>query len=129
MVKQMKKVISTSKAPAAIGPYSQAIQVGNLVFASGQIPINPATGNFVEGGVKEQARQSLTNVKAILEEAGLKLDNVVKTTVFLADMNDFADVNAVYAEFFAEPYPARSAVAVKALPKGALVEIEVIAAQ
>ena len=125
----MKKVISTSKAPAAIGPYSQAIQVGNLVFASGQIPINPATGNFVEGGVKEQARQSLTNVKAILEEAGLTLDNVVKTTVFLADMNDFADVNAVYAEFFAEPYPARSAVAVKALPKGALVEIEVIAAQ
>lgn len=125
----MKKVISTSKAPAAIGPYSQAIQVGNLVFASGQIPIDPATGSFVEGGVKEQARQSLTNVKAILEEAGLTLDNVVKTTVFLADMNDFADVNAVYAEFFAEPYPARLAVAVKTLPKGALVEIEVIAAQ
>jgi 2-iminobutanoate/2-iminopropanoate deaminase len=125
----MKKVISTSKAPAAIGPYSQAIQVGNLVFASGQIPIDPATGSFVEGGVKEQACQSLTNVKAILEEAGLTLDNVVKTTVFLADMNDFADVNAVYAEFFAEPYPARSAVAVKTLPKGALLEIEVIAAQ
>lgn len=125
----MKKVISTSKAPAAIGPYSQAIQVGNLVFASGQIPIDPATGSFVAGGVKEQARQSLTNVKAILDEAGLTLDNVVKTTMFLADMNDFADVNAVYAEFFAEPYPARSAVAVKTLPKGALVEIEVIAAQ
>lgn len=125
----MKKVISTSKAPAAIGPYSQAIQVGNLVFASGQIPIDPATGNFVAGGVREQARQSLTNVKAILDEAGLTLDNVVKTTVFLADMNDFADVNAVYAEFFAEPYPARSAVAVKTLPKGALLEIEVIAAQ
>ncbi len=125
----MKKVISTSKAPAAIGPYSQAIQVGNLVFASGQIPIDPATGSLVAGGVKEQARQSLTNVKAILDEAGLTLDNVVKTTVFLADMNDFADVNAVYAEFFAEPYPARSAVAVKTLPKGALVEIEVIAAQ
>ena len=125
----MKKVISTSKAPAAIGPYSQAIKVGNLVFASGQIPIDPATGSFVAGGVKEQARQSLTNVKAILDEAGLTLDNVVKTTVFLADMNDFADVNAVYAEFFAEPYPARSAVAVKTLPKGALVEIEVIAAQ
>ena len=125
----MKKAISTSKAPAAIGPYSQAIQVGNLVFASGQIPIDPATGNFVAGGVREQARQSLTNVKAILDEAGLTLDNVVKTTVFLADMNDFADVNAVYAEFFAEPYPARSAVAVKTLPKGALVEIEVIAAQ
>ena len=125
----MKKVISTSKAPAAIGPYSQAIQVGNLVFASGQIPIDPATGSFVAGGVKEQARQSLTNVKAILDEAGLTLDNVVKTTVFLADMNDFADVNAIYAEFFAEPYPARSAVAVKTLPKGALLEIEVIAAQ
>ena len=125
----MKKVISTSKAPAAIGPYSQAIQVGNLVFASGQIPIDPAIGNFVAGGVREQARQSLTNVKAILDEVGLTLDNVVKTTVFLADMNDFADVNAVYAEFFAEPYPARSAVAVKTLPKGALVEIEVIAAQ
>ena len=125
----MKKVISTSKAPAAIGPYSQAIQVGNLVFASGQIPIDPATGSFVAGGVREQARQSLINVKAILDEAGLTLDNVVKTTVFLADMNDFADVNAVYAEFFAEPYPARSAVAVKTLPKGALVEIEVIAAQ
>ena len=125
----MKQVISTHQAPAAIGPYSQAIQVGNLVFASGQIPIDPATGSFVEGGVKEQARQSLTNVKAILDEAGLTLDNVVKTTVFLADMNDFADVNAVYAEFFAEPYPARSAVAVKTLPKGALVEIEVIAAQ
>ena len=125
----MKKVISTSKAPAAIGPYSQAIQVGNLVFASGQIPIDPATGSFVAGGVKEQARQSLTNVKAILDEAGLTLDNVVKTTVFLADMNDFADVNTVYAEFFAEPYPARSAVAVKTLPKGALLEIEVIAAQ
>lgn len=125
----MKKVISTSKAPAAIGPYSQAIQVGNLVFVSGQIPIDPAMGNFVAGGVREQARQSLTNVKAILDEAGLTLDNVVKTTVFLADMNDFADVNAVYAEFFAEPYPARSAVAVKTLPKGALVEIEVIAAQ
>ncbi|WP_033149087.1 RidA family protein [Prevotella sp. P6B1] len=125
----MKKVISTSKAPAAIGPYSQAIQVGNLVYTSGQIPIDPATGSFVEGGVKEQARQSLINVKAILEEAGLTLDNVVKTTVFLADMNDFSDVNAIYAEFFAEPYPARSAVAVKTLPKGALVEIEVIAAQ
>ena len=123
----MKKVISTVKAPAAIGPYSQAIKVGNLVFTSGQIPIDPATGNFVEGGIKEQTRQSLTNVKAILEEAGLTMANVVKTTVFMADMNDFADMNAVYAEFFAEPYPARSAVAVKTLPKGALVEIEVVA--
>ena len=123
----MKQVISTKKAPAAIGPYSQAIKVGNLVFTSGQIPIDPATGVFAEGGIKEQTRQSLTNVKAILEEVGLSLANVVKTTVFLADMNDFADLNAVYAEFFAEPYPARSAVAVKTLPKGALVEIEVIA--
>ncbi len=121
------KAISTQKAPAAIGPYSQAIQVGNLVYTSGQIPIDPATGSFVEGGIKEQTRQSLANVKAILEEAGLTMGNVVKTTVFMADMNDFADMNAVYAEFFAEPYPTRSAVAVKTLPKGALVEIEVIA--
>lgn len=121
------KVISTKKAPAAIGPYSQAIQVGNLVYTSGQIPIDPTTGAFVEGGIKEQTRQSLTNVEAILEEAGLTLGCVVKTTVFLADMSDFADMNEVYAEFFAEPYPARSAVAVKTLPKGALVEIEVVA--
>ena len=121
------KVISTKKAPAAIGPYSQAVQVGNLVYTSGQIPINPATGVFAEGGIKEQTRQSLTNVKAILEEVGLTMNKVVKTTVFMADMNDFADMNSVYAEFFCEPYPARSAVAVKTLPKGALVEIEVIA--
>ena len=122
------KVISTKKAPAAIGPYSQAIQVGNLLYTSGQIPIDPATGVFVEGGIKEQTRQSLMNVKAVLEEAGLEMENVVKTTVFMADMNDFADMNSVYAEFFTEPYPARSAVAVKTLPKGALVEIEVVAA-
>ena len=122
------KVISTKKAPAAIGPYSQAIQVGNLVYTSGQIPIDPATGAFAEGGIKEQTRQSLTNVKAILEEAGLSMSNVVKTTVFMTDMGDFAEMNAVYAEFFSEPYPARSAVAVKTLPKGALVEIEVVAA-
>ena len=121
------KTISTKKAPAAIGPYSQAIQVGNLVYTSGQLPIDPATGAFPEGGIKEQTRQSLTNVKAILEEAGISMNNVVKTTVFMADMNDFADMNAVYAEFFSEPYPARSAVAVKTLPKGALVEIEVVA--
>ena len=121
------KAISTQKAPAAIGPYSQAIKVGNLVYTSGQIPIEPATGNFVEGGIKEQTRQSLTNVQAILEEVGLTMGNVVKTTVFMADMNDFADMNTVYAEFFSEPYPARSAVAVKTLPKGALVEIEVVA--
>ncbi len=121
------KAVRTKKAPAAIGPYSQAIEVGNLVYTSGQIPIDPATGVFVEGGIKEQTRQSLTNVKAILEEAGLNMSNIIKTTVFMADMNDFADMNSVYAEFFAEPYPARSAVAVKTLPKGALVEIEVIA--
>ena len=121
------KAISTQKAPAAIGPYSQAIKVGNLVYTSGQIPIDPATGNFVEGGIKEQTRQSLTNVQAILEEVGLTMGNVVKTTVLMADMNDFADMNTVYAEFFSEPYPARSAVAVKTLPKGALVEIEVVA--
>ena len=124
----MKQVISTSKAPAAIGPYSQAIQVGNLLYASGQIPIDPSTGSIVDGGIKEQTRQSLLNIQAILEEAGLSFANVVKTTVFLADINDFADMNGVYAEFFTEPYPARSAVAVKSLPKGALVEIEVVAA-
>ena len=123
----MKKVIKTTKAPAAIGPYNQAIQVGNLVYTSGQIPIDPATGNFVEGGIKEQTRQSLLNVKTILEEAGLTMSDVIKTTVFMADMNDFSDMNAVYSEFFPEPYPARSAVAVKTLPKGALVEIEVVA--
>lgn len=123
----MKKEISTTKAPSAIGPYSQAIQVGSFVYTSGQIPIDPATGNFIEGGIKEQTQQSLLNVKAILEKVGLTMGNVVKTTVFLADMKDFADMNAVYAEFFKEPYPARSAVAVKTLPKGALVEIEVVA--
>ena len=119
--------ISTTKAPAAIGPYSQAIKVGELLFVSGQLPINPATGTFAEGGIKELTRQSLTNMKAILEEAGTSMANVVKTTVFLADMNDFAAMNEVYAEFFAAPFPARSAVAVKTLPKGALVEIECIA--
>lgn len=123
----MKNVISTSKAPAAIGPYSQAIQVGNLVYTSGQLPIDPATGQFPEGGIKEQTRQSLTNIKAILEGAGLSMASVVRTTVFMANMDDFTEMNSVYAEFFNEPYPARSAVAVKTLPKNALVEIEVIA--
>lgn len=122
------ETISTKNAPAAIGPYSQAIKVGNLIYTSGQIPIDPATGALVAGGIKEQTRQSLLNVQAILKEAGISMSSVVKTTVFMADMNDFADMNAVYAEFFTEPYPARSAVAVKALPKGALVEIEVVAA-
>lgn len=121
------KVINTKSAPSAIGPYSQAIQVGKFVYTSGQIPIDPSTGSFVEGGIKEQTRQSLSNVQAILREAGLTMNDVIKTTVFLADMNDFAEMNSVYAEFFSNPYPARSAVAVKTLPKGALVEIEVIA--
>ena len=122
------KAISTPKAPGAIGPYSQAIQAGPFVYTSGQLPIDPLTGAFPEGGIKAQARQSLLNVQAILEEAGLKMSNVVKTTVFLADMNDFAEMNSVYSEFFQAPYPARSAVAVKTLPKNALVEIEVVAA-
>ncbi len=122
----MKKAISTTKAPGAIGPYSQAIETGNMVFASGQIPIDPATGNIPEG-ITEQTRQSLANVAAILDAAGLTLANVVKTTVFLADMNDFAAMNAVYADAFTAPYPARSAVAVKTLPKNVLVEIEVLA--
>ena len=122
------ETISTKNAPAAIGPYSQAIKVGNLIYTSGQIPIDPTTGTLVAGGIKEQTRQSLLNVQAILKEAGISMSSVVKTTVFMADMNDFADMNTVYAEFFTEPYPARSAVAVKALPKGALVEIEVVAA-
>lgn len=123
------KQISTQNAPAAIGPYSQAIEVNGFVYASGQLPIDPATSAFPEGGVKEQTRQSLLNVKAILEEAGLALSNVVKTTVYLADMGDFAAMNEVYSQFFAQPFPARSAIAVKALPKGALVEVEVVAAR
>jgi 2-iminobutanoate/2-iminopropanoate deaminase len=124
------KAFSTTDAPAAIGPYSQAVDSGaGLVFLSGQLPIDPATGSFPDGGVKEQTRQSLLNVRAILAAAGLTPANVVKTTVFLADMGDFAAMNEVYAQFFAEPFPARSAVAVKALPKGALVEIECIASR
>ncbi len=123
------KQISTQNAPAAIGPYSQAIEVNGFVYASGQLPIDPATGAFPEGGVKEQTRQSLLNVKAILEEAGLTLSNVVKTTVYLADIGDFAAMNEVYSQFFAQPFPARSAIAVKALPKGALVEVEVVTAR
>ena len=121
------KQISTTAAPGAIGPYSQAIEVNGFVFASGQLPIDPSTGAFPEGGVKEQTRQSLTNAKAILEAAGTGLNKVVKTTVFLADMNDFAAMNEVYAEFFEVPFPARSAIAVKTLPKNALVEVECVA--
>lgn len=123
----MKNVISTTNAPAAIGPYSQAIDCGAFLITSGQVPFDPATGVIVEGGIEEQTRQSLNNVKAILEAAGLTMDNVAKTTVFLQNMGDFAAMNAVYAEFFTEgQYPARSAVEVAALPKGALVEIETI---
>ena len=123
----MKKVIFTEKAPAAIGPYSQAIEANGMVFVSGQLPVDLATGEFAPGGVTEQTTQSFENIKHILEEAGLTTANIVKTTVFLADMALFADMNAVYAKYFEGDYPARSAVAVKALPKGALVEIECIA--
>ena len=123
------KAISTKNAPAAIGTYSQAIEAGGMVFASGQLPINPATGAFPEGGIKEQTRQSILNAEAILKEAGCSLANVVKTTVLLADIADFAAMNEVYASFFSEPFPARAAFAVRDLPKGALVEIEMIAAK
>ena len=122
----MKNIISTANAPAAIGPYSQAIDLGNIVITSGQLPIDPATGAFPEG-IQAQTKQSLTNVKAILEAAGLTMDAVVKTTVFLSDMNNFGAMNEVYATFFEGAYPARSAVEVARLPKDALVEIEVIA--
>ena len=123
------KAIQTDKAPAAIGPYSQAIEVNGFVFASGQIPIDPATGQFAEGGIQAQTRQSLLNAQAILQAAGTDLSHVVKTTVFLSDMANFAAMNEVYAQFFQPPFPARSAVAVRDLPKGALVEIEVVAAK
>ena len=124
----MKKIIATTNAPSAIGPYSQAVDCGAFLITSGQVPFDPATGEFVPGGIAEQTRQSLTNVKAILEAAGLTMDHVVKTTVFLQDMGDFAAMNAVYAEFFTEGnYPARSAVEVAKLPKGALVEVEAVA--
>ena len=122
------KAIKTENAPAAIGPYSQAIEVGGLVFASGQLPIDPKTGTFPEG-IKAQTRQALTNAQEILKAAGTDMKHVVKTTVLLADIADFAAMNEVYAEFFTEPYPARSAFAVKSVPKGALVEIECIASK
>lgn len=122
----MKKEIASMKAPGAIGPYSQAIKAGNLVFVSGQLPINAENGEM-PAGIKEQTHQSIKNIIAILEEAGATLDNVVKTTVFLADMSYFIPMNEVYAEYFKAPFPARCAFAVKELPKQALVEIEVIA--
>ncbi len=123
----MKTPIHTPHAPAAIGPYSQAIRTGGLIFVSGQIPVDPATGAFAGDTIEAQTRQSLENLKAILEEAGSGLDKVVKTTVFLQDMGDFAAMNGVYAEYFAEPFPARAAVQVGRLPKDALVEIECVA--
>lgn len=125
----MKQTIDTPKAPAAIGPYSQAIEVNSFIYTSGQLPIDPATGTFPEGGIQEQTRQSLENVRNILAEAGVGMENVVKTTVLLSDIADFGAMNEVYAQFFHAPYPARSAFAVKDLPKGALVEIEVVAAR
>ena len=121
------KAISTDKAPAAIGPYSQAVQAGNLLFCSGQIPLVPATGEIVEGGIREQAEQVMKNITEMLKAAGAGFDNVVKTTVFLVDMNDFAVVNEVYGSCFGAHKPARSTVAVKSLPRDVLVEIEVIA--
>lgn len=121
------KSIHTNQAPAAIGPYSQAIEANGMIFASGQIPIDPATGQFVEGGIQEQTRQALTNARNILQATGTDMENVIKTTVYLSDIHNFAAMNEVYAQFFTEPFPARSAVAVKDLPKGALVEIEVLA--
>ena len=123
----MKKVISTNDAPAAIGPYSQAIQKGNFLFLSGQLGLDPVTGDFVKGGVKEQTSQVFKNIRAIISEAGFTMGNIVKTTVFLADMDDFAAVNEIYAAQFEGTFPARSAIAVRTLPKNGLVEIEVIA--
>lgn len=123
------EAISTVKAPAAIGPYSQAIKAGNTVYVSGQLPIDPATGEFAVGGIQAEARQSLTNIQNILAEVGMSMKNVAKVTVLMRDIADFAAVNEVYAEFFQQPYPARSAFAVAALPKGANIEIEAIACE
>jgi 2-iminobutanoate/2-iminopropanoate deaminase len=121
------KIIKPDKAPAAVGPYNQAVVTGNLVFCAGQIPLDPATGNMVAGGIEEQARRVLENVKAVLAGAGTSLNKVVKATVFLKDMNDFAGMNKVYSEYFTANFPARSTIQVARLPKDALVEIEVIA--
>lgn len=122
-----KKIVNTAKAPAAIGPYSQGVEIGNLVFTSGQLPISSSDGKLIEDDVKKATKQSIENVKAVLEEAGTTLENVIKTTVFLKDLNDFTAVNEVYAEYFDENPPARSCVQVAKLPMDALVEIEVIA--
>lgn len=123
----MKEIISTDKAPAAIGPYSQAVKVGNLLFTSGMIPIDPATNILVEGGIEVQAEQALANIKNLLEASGSSTDKVVKTVVFIKDMNDFAKVNEIYAKYFTGNYPARSCVEVARLPKDVLIEIEAIA--
>ena len=123
----VKEVISTTKAPGAIGPYSQGIKFGNLLFVSGQTPLNPETGKIAEGDVQSQARQCLENIKAILEAAGTNLDNVLKTTVFIKDMNSFSKINEIYAQYFTKNQPARSCVEVARLPMDVLVEIEVIA--
>ena len=123
----MKEIIATDKAPAAIGPYSQAVKVGNLLFTSGMIPINPETNTLVEGGIEVQAEQAFKNIKNLLEAAGSSVDKVVKTVVFIKDMNDFAKVNEIYAKYFTDNYPARSCVEVARLPKDVLIEIEAIA--
>ena len=124
----LKEIISTDKAPAAIGPYSQAVKAGNFMFISGQIPIDPSTGNVIDGDIKAQTKQCLKNLEAICQSAGLTLDNVVKTTVFLTDMSKFPEVNEVYGSFFKENPPARACVEVSALPKGVQVEIEAVVA-
>ena len=123
----MKEIIATEKAPAAIGPYSQAVKAGNLLFTSGMIPIDPATNTLVEGGIEIQARRALENVKALLEASGTSMENVVKTVVFIKNMDDFAKVNEIYAEYFTENFPARSCVEVARLPKDVLIEMEAIA--
>lgn len=123
----MNQAIHTENAPAAIGPYSQAVKAGDTIYVSGQLPVDPATGEFAGDDIKTQTKQSLTNIKNILEKAGAGMENVVKTTVLLADIADFAAMNEVYATFFTEPFPARAAFQVAAVPKGAKVEIEAIA--
>ena len=123
----MKEIISTDKAPAAIGPYSQAVKIGNLLFTSGMIPIDPATNTLVEGGIEIQAERALENVKALLEASGTSLDKVIKTVVFIKNMDDFAKVNEIYAKYFTENFPARSCVEVARLPKDVLIEMEAIA--
>ncbi|MBS5934855.1 MAG: RidA family protein [Clostridiales bacterium] len=123
----MKTIISTDKAPQAIGPYSQAVEVNGMIYTSGMIPINPADGTLVTGAVEEQAEQALKNLKALIEESGSSMDKVIKTTVFIKDMNDFAKINEVYARYFTDNYPSRSCVEVARLPKDVLIEIEAIA--